>query len=355
MSNINYTLRVKKLQQQLSHNQLVILSNPVDVHYFSGFDILVPEEREAFLLVTPNTIVLQHAFFSPAEVTLSCQKIIGCQPTKLAETIQNIGEMESLNEILIDETSLFVYEYKVLQSTEIPLLALDRSLIWNVRMTKDPFEIRLITKAGKIASQAFNRVIGKNGQKLKPGITEIELKTQLEHKLLELGSEKVAFPTIVAFGSSGALPHHQPTQKKLEKNMPVLIDFGATVDGYRSDMTRSFWFGPNADEKFNQVEKIVHKAYQAATGKLDTTAQEIDQTARNLITEAGYGPHFIHTTGHGVGLDIHEQPSLNSQNQTSTQPGMVITIEPGIYLENQFGYRFENTVLITDNGFEELT
>ncbi len=151
--------------------------------------------------------------------------------------------------------------------------------------------------------------------------------------------------------------------------MPVLWDFGATVNGYRSDMSRSFWFGKTPSADFKKVKKLVHQAYEAAVktlvvGSAGTapkenssarTAQLVDQAARELITAAGFGAQFIHTTGHGVGLDIHEPPSLNWKSPAPLKPGMVVTVEPGIYLEGNLGYRHENTVIVTETGYQEIT
>ena len=142
--------------------------------------------------------------------------------------------------------------------------------------------------------------------------------------------------------------------------MPILIDLGATVNGYHGDMSRTVWFGKKPSPEFLKVEEVVKAAYQEAVSALKNRqgqqilAKDLDQAARGVITQAGYGKNFIHTTGHGLGLDIHENLSLNWNNEQPILPQMVITIEPGIYLEGKFGYRYENMVVVNDDGAMEL-
>jgi Xaa-Pro aminopeptidase len=196
-------------------------------------------------------------------------------------------------------------------------------------------------------------------------MSELQIARQLEIAMLEAGSTGPAFPTIVAIGEHGALPHHQPTDRVLQPDEPILIDFGATYQGYRSDITRTVWIGDQVSDAFTKYEQLVRQAYTASLALLShptestpftpPTAGMLDQAARQVIATAGYGAEFIHTTGHGVGLDIHEQPSLYQGQPTPITPGMVITIEPGIYLTGTMGYRYENTILVTETGYTELT
>jgi Xaa-Pro aminopeptidase len=358
MNSKLHSSRVKKIQQQLLDKQIALITNPADISYLAGFTTLVSEEREAYLVISRQTVILVHALFSPDDTPLPCQKKAGCSPQNLAAAVDGLAQAESLTELLIDETSLTVYEHKPLTELSLKLSPLDRELIWQLRMIKSQPEIELMAQAGQVAAQAFAQVVSEQNPEssiLKPGMTELELKQLLEAALMRLGSQRPAFPTIVAFGPNGAKPHHQPTDTKLKKEMPVLIDFGATIQGYRSDMTRSFWYGDQPSSEFSQVAKVIEAAYQAALDQIGTTATQIDQAARETITQAGYADYFIHTTGHGLGLDIHEPPSISSRSTTKIEPGMVITIEPGIYLPKKFGYRWENTFLVTKTGCQQLT
>lgn len=347
--------KLASLQQRLAPTQACLLSQAGDITYFSQFHFLVPEEREALLLVTAQRAFLLHGRFCPVATIEGVTNIVASYPSQLGEVIGRLHSELAFTTLLLDKSSLFVDEYEAIARIEnLTTQELDSQLVWQSRMYKDTQEIASCRQAGRIAAQSFALL----QPKIKIGMTEQEVQVILEDIMKKLGSEKPAFPTIVAFGEHTALPHHQPTTQKLA-NTPVLIDFGATINGYRSDMTRTWWFGTKPDAEFLKIEQIVQDAYQIAfkrvTADKTPTAREIDATARDLITKVGYGDQFIHTTGHGVGLDIHEQPSLNFRNGTLIEPGMVITIEPGIYLEGKFGYRYENTVLVTKKDPQELT
>lgn len=231
-------------------------------------------------------------------------------------------------------------------------------------MVKVDTEIEALAHANHITHNAITFALSQ----LTAGMTEQDIQLLIEKNMREQGAFELAFPTIVAFGDHSALPHHQPSNRPLRGNDAVLIDCGAKWQHYCADVTRTVWFGNTPDPEFAKIENVVKNAYQKAvvSCKLSVVstvesqhaaplqATSLDKTARDLITAAGYGQQFIHTTGHGVGLYIHEQPSLNLHNETVLKPGMVITIEPGIYLEGKFGYRFENSIALTENSAQEL-
>lgn len=348
--------RLKALCKNFENNQALLLTNPNDIFYFSNFNFLVPEEREAFLIITKKTTYLMHASFSPYQKQSGITGIKGCSLDKIKDQLQDIYNQEKITELIIDETSLFVDEYKALkQLSFLKLTGLARQIIWKQRLIKDKNELSHMRKAAQISSQVMKTVL----TELEVNMTEKEVADHIEEKMKQAGSQQPAFPTIVAFGSNAALPHHQPTDTKLVAETAILLDFGATVNNYRSDMTRTIWFGKKPSSEFKKVELVVKQAYQAVLDRLSgdqpVLAKNLDQAARGVITEAGYGERFTHTTGHGVGIDIHENLSLNWKNKQKILPNMVITVEPGIYLENMFGYRYENTILITGNKIEELT
>lgn len=354
----DYSIRINHLRQSLENNQAILLSAPADVDYLTGFRSLVPEEREAFLIITSKKAVLLHASLSPYQAVGGLEVVVGCSQEKLGETLKKITKEQKLKSLLFDATNLVVTEYQPLKKINaLKLQPFPRQQLWHLRSVKDQAEIELLSQAASMTSQVMKKILGE----LKAGIIEEKLRNQIEAELKRKGSEKIAFPTIVAFGDHSALPHHQPTTRRLKKEMVVLLDFGATVGGYRGDMTRTVWFGDKPSPKFMQLEKIVKQAYQATIKQLQTRgrqkilAKDLDQTARAIITQAGFGQNFIHTTGHGLGLDIHESLSLSWKNEQPILPQMVITIEPGIYVEGELGYRYENTVLVTKTGAEELT
>jgi Xaa-Pro aminopeptidase len=383
--------RLTNLQSQLNQNEAWLLSTASDVHYFTSFGFLVPTEREALLLITSRHAALIHATFSPINYQEELSYYEGCHIERLTAHVSQIHQTYPFSQLYIDSESLFVHEYKALKAVSgFRIRQLNRQQIWQLRAVKDAGEQAAIRRAAQISSSAFSAI----RPKLRPGMTEIEVRNLLEAEMRLQGSSGVAFPTIVAFGDHSALPHHQPTDRPLEKEMPILLDFGATHNGYCADMTRTFWFGEKPSPSFQEIEQTVMAAYDQvietinkfrqaggvvelrgdrkekvggetkAGGKTrvggqetrkELTARDLDQAARSYITKAGFGNEFVHTTGHGLGLDIHEFPSLNWKNQVLIVPGMTLTVEPGIYLEGEFGYRYENTILITESGCERLS
>lgn len=225
-------------------------------------------------------------------------------------------------------------------------------LVAELRGIKDAFEIGLIRKAARIQEQALQAVL----PTIKPGQIELEIAARLEMEMKSRGSDEPGFQTIVASGASGSLPHYRPGSRKLTAGKPVLVDWGAVFRGYHADMTRVFTFG-KWHPKLREIYGVVldaHLAAAAALGPGKSTA-EIDGVARKLITKAGYGEFFGHGLGHGLGLAGHEAPRLtNTLAPTRLCAGMVLTIEPGIYLPGIGGVRIEDDYLVTDAGAENL-
>ena len=227
-------------------------------------------------------------------------------------------------------------------------------LVTRLRAIKDAGEIAIIRRAVRLADQAMEHAYAI----AQPGMTELELAWQLEVFMRERGAESLAFDTIVAAGENGALPHHHPSQRVIQAGEPIVIDMGARVDGYCSDLTRTFSIGPASDPDYAAVWQIVSAANRAAEAGLRAglSGPEGDALARDPIVEAGYGDHFGHSLGHGVGLDVHELPRLSQlAGDAALEPGMVVTVEPGIYLPGRFGVRIEDMVLIGPNGAEVLS
>ncbi len=354
--------RLATLQSSVKPNQAILLSQPSDITIFAGFNCLVTSEREAFLLIRTDDVTLIHSSFSPtstvfADITLKT----GSFPSQLVGHIEESSKVSPIKTLFIDADDLKFEEYRwIKEKCSLEIEPMQKEQIWQLRAAKNELEQQSIAKACEITSQAVTAVISQ----LRVGMTEKEVRSLLFLNMLQLGADaNLAFPTIVAFGPNSALPHHQPTSKILEENMAVLIDVGGRVNGFCADMTRTVWFGPTPSAEFLSIESIVMAAYNAALSGVKTTiaekkqlaAKTIDAWAREVITRAGFGQQFIHTTGHGLGLDIHEPPSLNWRNEALVATNTVITIEPGIYLQEKFGYRFENTVLITDTDAIELS
>ena len=219
------------------------------------------------------------------------------------------------------------------------------------RAIKRQDEIESITKACEIAEKALYKAL----DTVKLGISELELKDRIENNILELGGSGTSFETIVAFGKNGAIPHHKTSEQRLEKDTSILIDMGAKFDGYCSDITRTFFFG-NPTEKFINCYNAVLTANQTAIEniKCGTSTCLADSFARKVLEKQGLGEYFTHSLGHGVGREVHEFPLLSPKQNSELKENMVFTIEPGVYLENEFGIRIEDTVILTNNGVQRL-
>jgi len=225
-------------------------------------------------------------------------------------------------------------------------------LVSRLRIVKDEHEVGLIRKAAKIQQAALEAVL----PTIKPGQTELEIAARLEAEMKTRGSSEPGFQTIVAAGANGSLPHHRPSSKKISANKPVLIDWGAVFKGYHSDMTRTFTLG-KWPTKLREIYLIVLEAQQAAAAALapGKMTEAIDGVARKIITRHGYAEFFGHGLGHGLGLNGHEDPRLtNMLAPQRLEAGMVVTIEPGIYLPGVGGVRIEDDYVITENGADNL-
>lgn len=252
--------------------------------------------------------------------------------------------------IALDGDFLSWTEYGVLdQQLHSPHLSDVSEVIGTQRSVKETSEVERLAAAATAAEKALEDLLA--GGFLRPGVTEREVAAQLEYFMRTHGSERPSFDTIVAAGENGALPHHSPTDTILQAGDLVVIDFGATVDGYCSDCTRTFCLGEMASWQ-QEISDLVWKAHATALNAVveGVTGQEIDSAARQVIVDAGYGDMFGHSTGHGVGIDVHERPYVSSTSQELLQPGSVFTIEPGIYLPGKGGVRIENTYVMTEDG-----
>ena len=227
-------------------------------------------------------------------------------------------------------------------------------LVEKIRAVKEEGEIDALARACAVADQALAELIEAGG--IRPGRTERQVGLDLDQRMRQLGADDPSFETIVAAGPNSAIPHHRPTAAILATGDFVKLDFGATVDGYHSDMTRTLVLGPPADWQ-REIYELVASAQTAGRSAclVGATGGEIDAAARDLITAAGYGPEFSHGLGHGVGLQIHEAPGLAHQSASIMVPDMCVTVEPGVYLPGRGGVRIEDSGVIRADGYQVLT
>ncbi len=226
-------------------------------------------------------------------------------------------------------------------------------VVSELRMNKDEIEIEAMRMAVRVAETALKETVAR----VKPGITELEIASELIVQLLRAGSESdIPFNPIVSSGPNSAMVHATPSDRKLQVGDMLMIDFGARVRGYISDITRTFAIGEIRDE-MSWVYEVVKQANEAGKNavKVGVQCAEVDRAARSVIEEAGYGEYFLHRTGHGIGLEGHEGPYISEDNHLILSEGMTFTIEPALYLPNQGGVRIEDNVVVTSGGVECLT
>jgi Xaa-Pro aminopeptidase len=231
-------------------------------------------------------------------------------------------------------------------------VALEKPLLAELRMVKDADELSSMARAAALGCELFERML----PRMEAGMTEVALAAELEYEARKRGAEGMSFETIVASGSRSALPHGRATQAKLPRKGFVTLDFGVILKGYCSDMTRTVHLGGATREERAAYDAVLEAQETAVNAvKPGATCGEVDKAARNVLEKAGFGKYFTHSTGHGVGLEIHEQPRIAAGQDTRLEAGMVITIEPGIYLPGKFGIRIEDMVAVTAKGSWILT
>lgn len=269
------------------------------------------------------------------------------------------GEFGEMLAEILDEVSAKRIGYDQLNSKTLQKLrdehdaefeeALD--ILQDLRMIKTEEEIKYLKKAAELARKGMEKA----GELIGSGRTEIEIAAEVEYAMRKASSEGTAFNTIVAAGEDSWLPHIKPTDRKLGEEELITVDLGARWKGYRSDMTRTFSISPTPKQE--KILKIVREAQKAALNviKADVEAKSVDEAARKVVREAGYEGYYLHGTGHGVGLDIHEPPSLTPDSEDVLKERVVTTVEPGIYVRGVGGARFEDMILVTDDGYEILT
>jgi Xaa-Pro aminopeptidase len=220
------------------------------------------------------------------------------------------------------------------------------------RMIKDADEIELMRKAALVGCQVFDHILGY----IRPGLREVDVAAELEHEARRRGAEGMSFDTIAAAGARSALPHGRATSAVLPKRGFFTLDFGVILNGYCSDMTRTVYLGaPKQDERDSYGAVLEAQEAAVAAVRPGVSCAEVDEAARGLLRQAGLAEAFTHSTGHGVGLEIHEQPRIGAGQMTRLQEGMVITIEPGVYFPGRYGIRIEDMVVVTQTGGEVLT
>jgi Xaa-Pro aminopeptidase len=343
-------MRSKTFSNRLSKLQLLfkawkadgcLIENPLDLFYLTGLQLSL-----GILVVLPTTVKLfvdgRYIDFakknSPFPVELLSQEAVGLC-------------LRSIRTLAFDSYSTTVLRYEQLKKLYSGILIGISRPLKELRCIKDALELKAMRKSAAIVWKGFEHI----RRSLKTGITEKELALSFELFCRKHGAEKLSFDPIIAFGKNSAYPHYRAGNVKLKKDQLVLIDIGVVVDHYHSDMTRTIFFG-KPDPRLILLETVVKQAHAAALAlcKNGTKIGELDKAARNVIQKAGLQELILHSLGHGVGLEIHEFPQLKYRGEDQNlilREGMVITIEPGLYLPGTGGIRYEDTIVITPKGY----
>ena len=328
-----------------------LIAFPANVRYLTGYTgsnglLLLFASGEARFFTDPR-----YRIQAAAEV--SCPIKVSTGP--LFPDVVSLIARKKIRRLGFEKSRLGYEQYEFLKSKLPVRCALEplASLVEKQRLVKSALEIALIRRSVDLNSKAFEKAL----RTIRPGRTrEADLAAEIDYRMRKLGAERPAFETIVASAARTALPHAQPTQRILGKNELLLIDMGATLEGYASDMTRVLFLG-HPNERIKRIYGAVWEAQRAAVAAVrpGVTAGYVDRQARNVLKAYKLDKAFVHSTGHGLGLEIHEPPRLGKKEKTRLQEGMAITIEPGVYLRGYGGVRIEDTVVVTGTGCEVLT
>lgn len=354
---MNFISRLNNLQQWLQDANLdgLIVQNPVDVFYLVGIHFssvkLLISKNDSVLVVDGRYIEIARSQLVHPTVLLNDFSL---SDWIVSHSIHHLGfdsQATSFNDYLTLLNSLNDIKENGFKVDLKPI----KEPILEIRMVKDDDEIEILSNAARLCVEGSRYV----QTHLREGVSEEELALELEFFWKNKGAKSLSFDSIIAFGANSSMPHHRAGPTRLKDGMVVLVDIGVAFKDYQSDMTRVFYFGkknPVIEAIYAIVAEAKHRAMLLCRPGIKI--QELDDAARGYIAEKGYGEQFNHNLGHGVGLEIHERPSLKSRgpdSQLELKPGMVITIEPGIYLPQIGGVRLEDTLVITHDGHRILT
>ena len=346
-----FNLQNKFYEILKSKNDCVIITSPENRRYFTSFN-----SSDGFLVITVD----EATFFTDSRYIEAAQKqISACKSVllkRVSETIVPYLKEKNIENIYLETERLTVAELNSLKKAfdfcKVEAKEEVDEIINKARAVKTDYEVDCIKKAQKIAEDTFSHIL----TFIKEGVTEKEIALELDFFMLKNGAEAVSFETIAVSGKNSSMPHGVPTDKKIENGDFITMDFGAVYNGYHSDMTRTVIVG-KPTEKQKEVYETVLKAQKSALEVLKNgvTGFDADKVARDIIENAGYKENFGHGTGHGVGIEIHESPNLSPYSKATLETGNVVTVEPGIYIPDEFGVRIEDMALITEDGYINLT
>lgn len=348
--------RIQKLQYILQEKNLqaLLVSRDANRFYLSGFELqdsqcnessgclLIPAKGDSWLLTDSRYDLAARQVWNPDKIKIYSKNRL--------QTIAELAKKLGITELGVEAAGLSFQDGKTL-GQEISLLP-TTDMVEGLRLFKDENEIAAMRRACNVNHKVYELI----RPMLVPGLTEKEIAWQIEKLFRENGSSGLNFSTIVGIGKNAALPHARPGDERLTKNCSILIDQGGRLDNYCSDQTRSWWIGDKPATYFTETLELVKEAQRLAISAVqpEMLAKDLYAVARNYFAKFGVEQFFTHALGHGIGLETHEPPSLNPACETKLLPGMMITIEPGLYYPEWGGIRWEHTILVTKNGADVL-
>lgn len=338
--------RVDRLCERLHDNEAVFITGRPNIFYYSGFT-----SEDAYLLISHDTCLI----ITDSRYTIQAhEQAKGFEVLDIKDGFEKVFSRTNAKYIGYEENIMSVREYKHIRSRlrQNQDFIEMQNLIDEPRKIKDEKEIKKIAEAESIGDEAFSHILNE----IKPGKTEKEIALELEFFMKRQGAEALSFDTIAASGKRSAMPHGVATDKKIEEGDFLTLDFGCVFEGYCSDMTRTIVIG-KASERQKEIYNTVLNAQTSAIDVIHEgiPCSEVDNIARSIINEAGYGDKFGHGLGHSVGIEIHESPSFAPKCSEKVRNGNVITVEPGIYIDGFGGVRIEDLIAVHDGTVTNLT
>ena len=345
--------RIETLQNKLRAEQIdaFFITSEVSREYLSGF-----RATDGWMLITQEEayLLMDSRYIEAAQNQVKTCKVVLF--TQMLQTLRELIEKHDVRSIVAEQSRITVAEWNSLKKAfpaveliDSPLLDQELNALRAVKTEKELADLR---EAQRLTEEAFERML----TFLRPGVTEREAALEIEFYMRSHGAESAAFDLIVITGAKTSMPHGVPGEEVIRPGDFVTMDTGAVINGMHSDMTRTVAVGHASDEMKHVYETVLRAQQNAiAAVHAGVRCRDVDTAARSVIEQAGYGEYFGHSTGHSVGLEIHESPAFSPRSEDIAEENMVITVEPGIYLPGKFGVRIEDMVRVTPNGCQDLT
>ncbi len=342
--------RILKIQQKLGADEAFIVYYGPNRFYLTGF-----KSSAGVVLITPESasFIIDFRYFEKAKkVVKSCDVILS---DKIWQQISDILKAQKIKNIYTETTTISLGNFYALKNNLSGFNISDKGEIEeylkSLRAVKSEDELAVMRKAQALTDEAFDYIL----DYIRVGKTEKAIALELEFYMRKHGSEGVAFNSIIVSGENSSLPHGRPTDRVVRQGDFITMDFGAVIGGYCADMTRTVAVGEVSEKQRLVYDTVLNAQLEAMKQiKAGAVCKDIDAVARNLIDNAGFKGCFGHSLGHSLGIEVHETPGFNLRDNTVLQSGMVLSVEPGIYLENEFGVRIEDVICVTNGGFENL-